>query len=182
MTTRTELVSALVKDGGEILATLDPAKVHLLHMAVGISGESAELLAATDPENLLEELGDILFYVEGLCQGLGLSKGDLLGGVAAPICASSTGVTPSLRYKIQIVIFAGDVLDQVKKHVVYNRELKLVDLLLALGWLHHATTNLAAIEGLSDDDIHEHNLRKLGDRYEGLKYSDEAAEARADKC
>lgn len=49
---------------------------HLLHMTLGISGEAGELVDAVkkhfaygkqlDVENVLEELGDILFYVQGL--------------------------------------------------------------------------------------------------------------------
>lgn len=60
---------------------------HLLHMAIGIAGESVELLEAIfnyidgsplDAANVLEELGDIEFYMEGLRQGISITREDTL--------------------------------------------------------------------------------------------------------
>lgn len=55
---------------------------NLLHMAVGMSGEAGELLDAVkkvwaynkqpDFENLIEELGDLYFYFQGMLNFLGL--------------------------------------------------------------------------------------------------------------
>lgn len=56
---------------------------HLLHMAIGIAGEAAELLEATvnyclsnkwDNEHITEELGDLEFYLEGFRQGPGMFR------------------------------------------------------------------------------------------------------------
>jgi len=79
-----EIVAALVKPGADILADLSPASAHTLHMAVGISGESGELLDAVkkgaiynkpyDRENIVEELGDLEFYMEGLRQSFGITR------------------------------------------------------------------------------------------------------------
>jgi len=44
MTTHNEMVRALTKPGTEILESLTPAKAHLMHMAMGISGEAGETL------------------------------------------------------------------------------------------------------------------------------------------
>ena len=86
--THPELVTALAKPGADIVATLTPEDAHALHMAVGISGESGELLDAIkkaaiyrkpiDRANVIEELGDLEFYMEGLRQGLGLSREETL--------------------------------------------------------------------------------------------------------
>lgn len=110
-----KMVEALAKPGEAIVEEMTPFKAHLLHMAVGISGEAGELLDAIkkaviynkpiDRENVIEELGDLEFYMEGLRQGLGLSREETLAA----------------------------------------------------------------------------NVRKLSKRYEGLKYSNAAAQARADK-
>lgn len=80
-----DMVAGLAKPGEAILATLTPEKIHLLHMAVGISGEAGELLDAIkkfvvynkdlDVENVIEELGDMEFYMEGLRASLGVSRG-----------------------------------------------------------------------------------------------------------
>jgi NTP pyrophosphatase (non-canonical NTP hydrolase) len=78
-----DMVAALVKPGEAILASLTPHDCHVLHMAVGISGEAGELLDAVkkaviyrkpiDMENVIEEVGDVLFYLEGVCQGFNIT-------------------------------------------------------------------------------------------------------------
>lgn len=79
-----ELVAALAKPGSKIQSELTASDCHILHMAVGISGEAGELLDAIkrptiyrkpiDTENVIEELGDIEFYLEGLRQELGITR------------------------------------------------------------------------------------------------------------
>ena len=82
--THPALVRALCKDGAGILSEMSYLDAHLLHMAVGISGEAGELLDAVkkatiyrkeiDLANIVEELGDLEFYLEGLRQGLNLTR------------------------------------------------------------------------------------------------------------
>lgn len=79
-----EMVKALAKSGQLIIDELTPEKAHQLHMAVGISGEAGELIDAVkksaiynkplDRENVIEELGDIEFYMEGLRQSLNITR------------------------------------------------------------------------------------------------------------
>jgi len=79
-----ELVGALSKPGKQIIAELSPKKAHCMHMAVGVSGEAGELLDAIkkwvfygkplDVENVIEELGDIEFYTQGLRNSLGITR------------------------------------------------------------------------------------------------------------
>lgn len=109
------MVKNLAKDGNIILDEMSGNQMHILHMAVGISGEAGELIDAIkknviyqkklDRENVIEELGDLEFYMQGLRDALHITREECL----------------------------------------------------------------------------VHNLNKLGKRYEGHKYSDEAAQARADK-
>ena len=83
-----DMVKALVKPGTEITRQLTAEDTHLLHMAVGISGESGELLDTIKKrvvyqkplplEDIIEELGDLEFYLEGLRQGLGISREDCI--------------------------------------------------------------------------------------------------------
>lgn len=83
-----ELVAALAKPGADIVATLTPASAHALHMAVGVCGEAGELLDAVkkyaiyvkpvDRENVVEELGDIEFYLQGLRAGFGITRDETL--------------------------------------------------------------------------------------------------------
>lgn len=64
------------------------SQAHLVHMAVGIAGEAAELLqpflnhilngGELDINNVIEELGDLEFYIQGLRQELALSREHIL--------------------------------------------------------------------------------------------------------
>jgi NTP pyrophosphatase (non-canonical NTP hydrolase) len=66
-----------------------------MHMAIGISGEAGELLDAIkkqviyrkplDRENVLEELGDLEFYMEGIRQGLGITREQCLAANIAKL-------------------------------------------------------------------------------------------------
>lgn len=79
-----EMVANLAKSGSDIIAELTPSKAHSLHMAVGVSGEAGELLDAVkkyviynkdlDRENVVEEIGDIEFYLEGLRTELDITR------------------------------------------------------------------------------------------------------------
>lgn len=93
--TRTELelehatmVHNLAKPGGAIVAQLTSDGAHLWHMVTGVSGEAGELLDAVkkhvaygkplDRVNVVEELGDIEFYMQGLREGLGITREETL--------------------------------------------------------------------------------------------------------
>ena len=83
-----EIVDALSKPGKQIMAELSPKKAHCMHMAVGVSGEAGELSDAIkkwvfygkplDVENVIEELGDIEFYTQGLRNALGITRGQVI--------------------------------------------------------------------------------------------------------
>lgn len=82
--THSELVQALAKPGEDIQLSLDPMKCHLWHMASCIPGEAGELFDAVkkfviygkpiDRDNVVEELGDIEFYMQGLRASLGITR------------------------------------------------------------------------------------------------------------
>lgn len=81
-------VGRLTKPGEAIAGALTPEKAHLWHAATGVSTEAGELLDAAkkhviygkplDRPNVIEELGDIEFYMESLRQGLGISREEVL--------------------------------------------------------------------------------------------------------
>ena len=83
-----ELVTALAKPGDVIASEITGKDAHELHMAVGIAGEAGELLDAIkkaviyrkplDRVNVIEELGDLEFYMEGLRQSLSISREEVL--------------------------------------------------------------------------------------------------------
>ena len=81
-----EMVTALVKPAQSIVAHLNenPDQAHLWHMATGVSGEAGELLDAIkkhvvygrepDVQNIVEELGDLEFYLEGIRQHFDITR------------------------------------------------------------------------------------------------------------
>jgi NTP pyrophosphatase (non-canonical NTP hydrolase) len=81
-------VETLVKEGQDIIDDLDPSSAHLLHMAVGVAGEAGELLDAIkkmaiykkplDVENVIEELGDLYFYMQGIQNALEISRDEII--------------------------------------------------------------------------------------------------------
>lgn len=100
----TDMVRSLAKPGDDIVQSLTPEMAHALHMAIGIAGESGELLDAIkkasiyckplDRDNVIEELGDLEFYMEGLRQGFGITREEVL---VANVYKLALG--PKARYK-----------------------------------------------------------------------------------
>ena len=82
--TYNQFVSDLCKSGEDTLADLTPENASLLHFAVGVSGEAGELLDAVkkaaiykkplDRVNVIEELGDLEFYMSALRGQLGITR------------------------------------------------------------------------------------------------------------
>lgn len=86
--THAELVRVLAKPGIQILSDLSPSDCHVWHMASCIGSEAGELFDAIkkgviyrkdfDRENIVEELGDIEFYLEGLRASFNISRDETL--------------------------------------------------------------------------------------------------------
>lgn len=82
------MVLALAKAGSEIKAELTEAEAHLWHMATGVAGEAGELIDAIkkavvyrktlDQENVIEELGDLEFYMSGIRDAIKVSRKQVL--------------------------------------------------------------------------------------------------------
>ncbi len=190
MINHADMVSVLAKSGDTIASELTGKNAHLLHMAVGISGEAAELLGAfeaeaegksLDMENVLEELGDLEFYIEGLRQGLGVTRDKVLNTFPSVLVAPNGDYDYSGWYAVKISTRSGDILDLIKKVVVYQKDVELEKIVKELSSLE---TVLDAVRDSCDityEQCLEANIAKLGKRYDGFKYSDSAAQTRADK-
>lgn len=86
----TSFVNKLCKKDIEIVVDLteQPQKAHLVHMALGVSGEAGELVDALkkhtiygkqlDRENVVEELGDLRFYMQGIMTSLGITEEEVI--------------------------------------------------------------------------------------------------------
>lgn len=181
-----DMVKSLAKDGGLIVSELTPLKAHLLHMAVGVAGETGELLSALadnflyhkefDYENIKEELGDAEFYLEGLCQGFNVLRD--MSAMSVPDMMMNQSL---IAFGIKTSILGSDLLDAVKKGVIYNKDFDMYGITSIIAQIDVMLENIRTLTGFSKQEIFDHNVSKLSVRYNGLKYSDESAQNRADK-
>lgn len=178
-----EFVKSRAKGGDAILVSLTPEKCHLLHMAIGISGEAAEFYDAyigngkTVDEirkNMREEAGDLLFYITGATFALPSWTMDDAMEAFSQVYSDKYNYLDCIQ---AVVVAAGDFLDLVKKYTVYNKPFdeqkikeSLIEVLYQLGTYY------------PDDikDLMNENMTKLLKRYAN-GYTDKAAQERADK-
>lgn len=83
-----ELVKKLCKSGAVIKEEITAQQAHDIHMSLGIAGEAGELVDAikkyaiyqkpVDRGHVVEEMGDLEFYLEGLRQSLGITREEVL--------------------------------------------------------------------------------------------------------
>jgi NTP pyrophosphatase (non-canonical NTP hydrolase) len=116
-----QFVNAIVKPGHEILTQLTPTQAHILHMAVGVSGEAGELLDAVKKhciyqkqinlENVIEEAGDIIFYLTGLLNELDVSLEDCINANTAKLSRRYS----SGSYSNEAAIARADKAEEVKE-------------------------------------------------------------------
>ena len=172
-----EMVRRLVKPGAQILESLNPEKIDLLHMAIGLVGETTEFYQIVNRSPvagqsrllyMIEELGDIEFYLEGLKQVVPnyqdlKEKGTVAGTVS------------------DMVIRGGIILDTVKKVVIHNHSEKLPNLITLVGLFDHNLEGTYKTLNLKRSQALLNNRSKLSRRYEQFQYTDEAAQARADE-
>jgi NTP pyrophosphatase (non-canonical NTP hydrolase) len=77
---------------------------------------------------------------------------------------------------------AGELSTCLKRNVVYGKVLDRNNLLEELGDLEFFCQAIKNLYVVSDQEVLQRNADKLSERYKGLKYTDEAAIARADKA
>lgn len=97
-----DMVKALAKDGDEILKSLTKEKIHLWHMITGVSGEAGELTDGLkkhiiynkplDRENIVEELGDLRFYMEGIMNELNITHEEIIAHNKAKLSTRYAGL------------------------------------------------------------------------------------------
>lgn len=176
-----EMVAGLAKPGAEIISSLTPQTMHLLHMAVGISGEVGELqegILRKNEDNILEELGDLMFYLRGFYQGIDWA--DTIDEASLP-CTSTLAVAGNMD---MLVVYSSQLLDKVKKHAIYAKPITAADegtMALLADKIMGRCLDIGGFYLYSKLDMLQHNYSKLSERYKGLQYSDQAAIDRADK-
>lgn len=179
-----DFVKALKKPGDDIIVTLTGQQADLLHMAIGLSGEVAELLepfsasyqfpeVLIDRANVIEELGDIEFFLEGIYENVGRKRHYWI----------ALDAESGRRSLIEdLVIYSGKVLDAVKRHAIYGKELDREELDGAVEDFENTLSALYHVLGVDRNEVINHNVNKLSTRYASLSYSDKQAQDRADKA
>jgi NTP pyrophosphatase (non-canonical NTP hydrolase) len=76
---------------------------------------------------------------------------------------------------------AGELLDAIKKHVIYQKPLDVENVKEELGDILFYMSNLMQSVGLSFEEVLQHNVDKLSVRYSSGSYSNKQAQERADK-
>lgn len=76
---------------------------------------------------------------------------------------------------------AGELGDAIKKEVIYGKHPDRANIVEELGDLMFYAQAVKQLYHITDQEMYQTNADKLAKRYVGLKYSDRAAQERADK-
>jgi NTP pyrophosphatase (non-canonical NTP hydrolase) len=171
--------------------------IRLTHASAGITSETAELFEASrkaaisgevDRVNVLEECGDILWYVAIAADAMGKASSwsahepscaKLImrerGGPAAAEGDDDQVLDAMNRASDELARLSGDIVDLVfKKHIMYGRAHDFGKLEAALCDVHREAEKLLQIAGFTIAMARERNVAKLRARY-GEKFTEEAA-------
>lgn len=77
---------------------------------------------------------------------------------------------------------AGELLDAIKKHTIYQKPLDVENVKEEVGDILFYLSNILQSVGLSFEEVLQHNIDKLSVRYSSGKYSNTQAQERADKA
>lgn len=173
-----EVVKELVKNPEDITSEFSIFKASILHPALGIIGEVFEIKKAVendDSENILEEAGDLMFYIT-----------DFKTRTGFPIEMNKRIEENGADNAIDLMLEAcGDLIDKVKKIVIYdNIPILLQTLYDEVEKIEIGLIEIIGLEGLTIDDVLHFNSQKLKDgpnaRYPD-GYSNSASKERRDK-
>lgn len=167
-----DFVQRLMKPGAEIQAEITAAQLDFLHMAVGFSGEIAEVFGDPNP-NLAEELGDCFFYLTGACISRGMEP------PSVPVPGFLEMEEPALQRSL--IGLSGDLLDIAKRWGIYQKEFEEAKFQQVIADAYVALLLLCRYWGLDLMAILSHNVDKLSRRYPN-GYSNKSAQERLDKA
>jgi NTP pyrophosphatase (non-canonical NTP hydrolase) len=162
--THPEMVAQLAKPGEEILKTLDLRNWSVLR------GSVFTAIAASDH---LDQAKKQVIYNKPM-------------GLASVSVRQMPQVTPEQMHLLHMAIGifgeAGEMLEAIANHVISGEPLNLENVREEGGDLEFYLEGLRQGLNASREDWLQGNIDKLSVRYEGLQYSDSAAQTRADKA
>lgn len=163
-----DFVTSRCKFGGAIVKEMTPLGAHLIHMSLGVAGEVGELIDSITDENDKEEIGDILFYLQGIENAT-----DIHVDIPELYCIED--------WRVEIVVGMGALVDIIKKHVIYQRELDKETLREVILKIKYSLAEACVDIDYSIEQAQIENMDKLNKRYHQGAYSDQQASERADK-
>lgn len=163
---------------------MDVKNIRLLHACAGISSELSELIDLyndttdkMDRINLMEELGDILWYV-----GIASDALDAVDDIAGPfsfvghLMVRDEDLNGCLQsFILNVSAHAGDLVDKaVKKTIFYGKQVDPQSMIDSLRYIHQNVKHTLENAGYTLEDARERNIAKLKARY-GDKFTEAAA-------
>lgn len=143
--------------------------LRVLHGAMGLSTEVAEFSDSDSKENELEELGDLEWYLNLIKDSLGEEYKN------AHVVGDFTDKCDVLSLIFKMVRTSGNILDTVKKHIFYGKELKTRELYSYVNQFEHYLIRLEYVLGFSRENVQRVNLDKLLKKRYKDGYSHDAA-------
>ena len=171
-------------------AKMYPVKAqNLIHAALGLSTEFMETICAIEPKHVKEEIGDYCWYIPLACEALGLRLGQVVAehygvgeecATAAYVEAQNTAILFLRHFGAEPT---GNFITMVKRVAIYDKPLtdEMISQAKAqiVGMLQYAAM-VCLVNGFTLASCLRENIDKLKLRFPD-KFSNEAAEARADK-
>lgn len=148
---RTESIPhiALITNEAQTVEWNNTKTVRLLHAALGICTELAELEEVDTVVNLVEEIGDVYWYL----------------AIADDILSWQETIPYSTVVEESAMFYLGEIQDVIKRHIFYGKELDTVRISTAFkGIAWHLLDDLNK-QGLRVEDSWEANIIKLEKRY-----------------
>ncbi len=164
-----------------LFKTMETDAASLMHAAIGLSGESTELINAiyrvgvVGDGGIVEELGGARFYMQWFMIRFDWTTENL----SEP--SDGDNFVYEIKHHESFAEACGNLLDCIKKHWVYNEQLDTDQILYHMIYIWNSYNCLLEQYTLTDDEVKKANQHKLALRYPQGVYSDYAAQARADK-
>lgn len=159
-----------------------------MHAAIGISGEVGELHNADSRKNIIEECGDLEFYLQAYLNKLNAQR---VACSLNPYQRFTSVFDEHSRAKFNLgivlasaTVIASEILDLTKKSWVYGKGLDEVFINQQLNALAYALDSIYVLIGTNYDEVVNKNQEKLigpEGRFKDGFYSDASAINRADK-
>ncbi|URA07045.1 putative nucleotide pyrophosphohydrolase [Xanthomonas phage Elanor] len=150
-----------------------------VHAAIGLAGEVAELIVTNSIEHVVDEMGDVEFYVEAAYQVIG---GRIQPGEELYVEANEPASNQVLgTVTIALSTSAGRLLDLTKKAWVYDQDLNERAIRYELMRIEVMLGCLRDLVGIRRPDVLGANQAKLGKRYPEGVYTNRDAQLSVDK-